>query len=96
MSHLRYLKRTYARSSHTEAESFRPYFLAIVSIVFVTYFAVGVQNTVESINNFGGYSLASRQHLCKISNLSACALETTQNKTDTHGVLEQDLQSPIN
>ena len=101
MSHLKYSQGTYFRSAQTDAESFRPYLLSMLSIVFVTFFAVGVQTTVVNIHNSGTYSLGIDQTLCRdLSNIYTC-LEM-QKEENTKGYLEgdlpleQDLQRLIN
>lgn len=65
MGQLRYNKRTYFRSSQSDAESFRPYFLAIMCIVFLTFVAVGIQNLVISGNAFGESTSEPLSAICK-------------------------------
>ena len=105
MSQLRYHKRTYFRSSQTDADSFQPYFAAIVSIVVLTFVAVGIQNTIVSGLQFGKTSSAALQLRCKHAynselNISDCSVANANLPSILYAINspagEHDLHKLIN
>jgi hypothetical protein len=104
MSQLRYHKRAYFRSSQSDAESFKPYFIAIIAIIALTFLGVGIQNTVISGFKFDKTSAAlqlrCKQNFTTEINITNCTVANKNLPSILYAInspsVEQDLHKLIN
>lgn len=103
MSQLRYHQRAYFRTSQTDAESFHPYALSILSICLVTFLLYGLQNTLITSSSISGSTIAAVKLRCTdfagALKLANCDKEKISNADVPSGdsyTLEQDLHNFTN